>query len=265
MSMQDKSREVREQGDGMSEVVISEHASDLAGAAAAESIIRAIDTHGRARVIFASAPSQEGMLRRLSAHPGIEWPRVQSFHMDEYLGLPMDHPRAFGQWLGDRLPEAALPGLHRIDSAADPITEISRYSSLVTREPIDLTCLGVGMNGHVAFNEPGARFDDPETARVVDLDLLSRRQQVEEGLFVTIDGVPEQALSLTFTALTAAEYLVCTVLGRHKAAAVADALEGPVTEQVPASGLQRIDGVRWFVDEHAASKLRGHRNETPSE
>lgn len=240
----------------MSDVTVSQDAGRLAGDAAGDAIARAIIVRGAARVIFASAPSQEGMLASLRARTDIDWSRVQSFHMDEYLGLPMDHPRAFGQWLWDRLPESALAGLHRIDSTADPASEIRRYSSLVATAPIDLTCLGVGMNGHVAFNEPGAvRFDDPETARIVELDLLSRRQQVQEGLFAEIDDVPARALSLTFTALATAEHLVCTVLGAHKADAVAASLDGEVTEKCPASGLQLIDGVRWFLDDQAASKI----------
>lgn len=237
-------------------VTVSLEAGRLAGAAAADAIEEAIARRGRARVIFASAPSQESMLHHLGERRDIDWSRVESFHMDEYLGLPMEHPRAFGQWLHDRLPSAALPGLHRIDSAAAPDAEIARYSAVVRAAPIDLTCLGVGMNGHVAFNEPGrVRFDDVDVARVVELDLLSRRQQVEEGLFATIADVPSRALSLTFTALAGAARLVCTVLGEHKAAAVADALEGPVTEDCPASGLQRIDGVQWFLDEESASRL----------
>lgn len=249
-------RPTREAATAGDEVTISADAGRLAGAAAADAIVDAITARGRARVIFASAPSQEAMLSHLGERRDIDWTRVESFHMDEYLGLPMDHPRAFGQWLHDRLPADALPGLQRIDSTADPAREISRYSALVRSDPIDLTCLGVGMNGHVAFNEPGAvRFDDADVARVVELDPLSRRQQVEEGLFATIDDVPVQALSLTFTALTAATRLVCTVLGEHKARAVADALEGPVTEDCPASGLQRVAGVRWFVDDSAASLL----------
>jgi glucosamine-6-phosphate deaminase len=226
---------------------------------AAAAILEALDARGGARVIFASAPSQEQMIAALSADPRIDWSRVTSFHMDEYLGLDPDRPQAFGRWLADRLPAAALPGFARIDSAADPTAEAARYAALLSEAPIDVTCLGFGMNGHVAFNEPGvARFDDPELLRVVELDARSRHQQVEEGLFPTLDDVPTRALTLTVPALMSAAVVVATVPGAHKARAVADALAGPVSPDCPASVLRTHPRASIHLDAAAAALVPEH-------
>jgi glucosamine-6-phosphate deaminase len=238
-------------------VHVREAAEDVgadAARAAAAAILEALDARGRARVIFASAPSQEQMIASLAADARIDWSLVTSFHMDEYLGLDPDRPQAFGRWLADRLPAAALANFARIDSAADPTAEAARYAALLTEAPVDLTCLGLGMNGHVAFNEPhDARFDDPEMLRVVELDIRSRRQQVEEGLFPTLGDVPTRALTLTVPALTSAAVMVATVLGEHKARAVADALLGPVAPACPASVLRTHPRASMHLDAPAAS------------
>lgn len=214
----------------------------------------ALTTHGAARVIFASAPSQEAMLTALAEEPGIDWGLVRSFHMDEYLNLPVDHPNNFGRWLEERLPVAAHAGLERIRTHGKPATEAVRYGALISESPIDLVCLGVGVNGHIAFNEPGTSdLDDPEIARVVTLNDASRRQQVDEKLFATLDEVPTQALTLTVPALLSARSLVCSVVGSHKADAVAQALHGPVGSSIPASFLRTHPDVTWFLDEAAAT------------
>lgn len=230
------------------------HAADHA----AEVVAAAIAARGRARVVFASAPSQEAMLAHLAHDRRIDWTLVESFHMDEYLDLPADRPQAFGRWLADRLPASALPGLERLRTDAPVADEVARYGALVRARPIDLTCLGVGVNGHIAFNEPGlADGDDPETVREVPLDDVSRRQQVDDGLFASIDDVPVRALTLTVPALLSARSLVCTVLGAHKAPAVARALAGPATNDCPASYLPGHPDVRWFLDGPAGSHLPG--------
>lgn len=243
----------------MSNVTI-ESSENAAGAAAAqqaaEAIVAAIEQRGKARVIFASAPSQASMLENLVADTRIDWSKVESFHMDEYLGLNMEAPQAFGRWLLDRLPESAAAGFDRIRTDAEPAAEIERYTAALKSAPIDVTCLGVGMNGHIAFNEPGdTDFADERWARKVDLDLMSREQQVEEGLFASLDEVPISAISLTVPALIAAGTMVCTVLGEHKAAAVARALEGEVSTDCPASILREHPEAHWFLDQEAGSKL----------
>ncbi|MDQ0614464.1 glucosamine-6-phosphate deaminase [Microbacterium sp. W4I4] len=228
---------------------------EAAGRAA--SVIRdTLATRGNARVIFASAPSQQAMLTALVEEPGIDWSLVRSFHMDEYLNLASDHPNSFGRWLEERLPVAAHAGLERIRTHGRPAAEAVRYGALISEAPIDLVCLGVGVNGHIAFNEPGTSDpDDPEIARVVTLNDASRRQQVDEKLFATLDEVPTQALTLTVPALLSGRSLVCSVIGSHKADAVARALQGPVDASSPASYLRTHPDVTWFLDDAAATGL----------
>ena len=223
---------------------------------AAEVLRRAIADHGSARAIFASAPSQQQMLIELAAAPDVDWSRVTSFHMDEYLGLSAEHPNGFGLWLRDHLPDAALPGFERIDTTGRPVAEAARYSALVAEAPIDLVCLGIGMNGHIAFNEPGfSGPDDPEVARIVTLDDASREQQVHEKLFDSLDDVPTQALTLTIPTLLSGRSLVCSVSGSHKAEAVARAAHGPIDGSCPASFLRTHTDVEWFLDSDAAALL----------
>lgn len=227
-----------------------------AAARAASALREAISDRGHARVVFASAPSQHEMLAHLAQEPGLDWSRIRSFHMDEYLGLAADHPAAFGHWLADRLPDTAHDGFRRIHTQDSLDEEALRYSELIDEAPIDVVCLGIGVNGHIAFNEPGAASStDPVTARVVPLDLTSRQQQVDEGLFADLEDVPTHALTLTVPALLSARTLVCTVIGTHKADAVARALRGEIDESSPASFLRTHPDVWWFLDAAAASAL----------
>ncbi|MGW7288148.1 6-phosphogluconolactonase [Streptomyces sp. NPDC054847] len=229
---------------------------EAAGGEAARIVCAAVAAKGEARVLFASAPSQEEMLAALLSNPLVDWNRVHAFHMDEYVGLPAASPRAFGAWLEERL-AAARPGrLERMRPDPEPAAEASRYAALVRAAPMDLVCMGIGMNGHIAFNEPGtARFDDPETVRLVRLDDTSRRQQVEEGLFPTPADVPTHALTLTVPALLSAKAVIVTVHGAHKAAAVAASLEGPVEAQCPASAIRTHPAVSVHLDAAAAGRL----------
>lgn len=245
--------------------VVIEPTEDEAGrraaAAAADLIVAAQQRSGAARVIFASAPSQEAMLAHLRTDTRIDWAKVRSFHMDDYLGLAPDHPQGFGQWLSDRLPEAARPGLQRIDATADPDAEIARYTGLLAEAPIDVTCLGIGVNGHIAFNEPGdTDFADSRLVRRIRLDDVSRKQQVDDELFETIEDVPEFALTLTVPALTGAAAMVATVIGPHKAEAVRAALEGPLTTDCPASVLRTHRQASLYLDAGAASRLTPERS-----
>lgn len=223
-----------------------------AGKAVAEDLNAAIADHGNARVVFASAPSQEAMIATLARQP-VDWSHVFAYHMDEYIGLAADHPQSFGQWLAERLP-SGLGGFDRICPGELPQSEIARYrANLAT--PMDVVCLGIGVNGHLAFNEPGASFDDPEPVRRIELDPTSRRQQVDDGCFGTLNDVPTAALTLTIPPLVGATRLTCTVLGDRKAEAVAAAFTGPVTERCPASVLQTRSDARIFLDEPAAARL----------
>ncbi|MGP9538626.1 6-phosphogluconolactonase [Brachybacterium sp. AOP43-C2-M15] len=240
-------------------VVVSaaaQEAGSAAGRAAADALAGILSSAERARVVFASAPSQEQMLRTLGEDPRLDWTRVDSFHMDDYLGLDPAHPAAFGTWLADRLPAEARPGLDRIRADADPAEEAARYGAALAAAPIDLVCLGIGVNGHIAFNEPGdTDFGTSDPVRLVALTEASRRQQVDEGLFPEIEAVPTTALTLTVPALISARTLVCTVLGEAKAAAVAATLAGPVRSEVPATAMLEHPDVVIHLDEAAASTL----------
>ena len=243
----------------------AESAGAAAGRAAADALTEILEQQDRARVIFASAPSQEQMLATLGADPRIDWARVQSFHMDDYLGLDPAHPAAFGTWLADRLPQAARAGLDRIRADADPDQEAARYGAALAAAPIDLVCLGIGVNGHIAFNEPGdTDFDTPEQVRLIELAHTSRQQQVDEGLFPDLESVPTTALTLTVPALLSGDVLVCTVLGEAKAEAVAATLAGPVDPRVPATAMLTHPRVRIHLDQAAAGLLPAqHRTDSP--
>jgi glucosamine-6-phosphate deaminase len=169
--------------------------------------------------------------------------------MDEYVGLPRGAPQSFGHYLSEHLYKHVTPGkVQSLDGAADPESEIVRYGALV-EEGVDLCCMGIGENGHIAFNEPGQTdFGDPRTVRRVELDAASRLQQVHDGCFSALDDVPREALTLTVPALMAATHVVCTVPGPTKRAAVAAALWGPVAPTCPASALRNHPSAVLFLD-----------------
>src|SRR6201994_4733378 len=151
-----------------------------------EALTRRLDSQPGVRIIFASAPSQEATLRHLAEQPGIDWSRVTAFHMDEYLGLAPDAPQRFGNWLREALLDRVPVGTaHLIDPGEDPQAAAERYSALLAAAPIDIVCLGIGVNGHLAFNDPPADFADPLTMKTVDLDSQCRQQQVDDKCFAT--------------------------------------------------------------------------------
>jgi glucosamine-6-phosphate deaminase len=225
---------------------------DLGRAAArdiAAAIIGRLETQAEVRMIFASAPSQEATLRELAEHRGIDWSRVTAFHMDEYLGLDPAAPQRFGNWLRaaflDRVPIGAA---HLIDTDAEP----GAYAALLSAAPIDITCLGIGVNGHLAFNDPPADLADPDLVKIVELDEVSRRQQVDDGCFATLDAVPHGAITLTVPALLSASEIFCMVPGERKRDAVTRALQGPITGALPASALRTHPRCTIYVDDGSA-------------
>jgi len=230
-----------------------------AAARAAAGHLRAIlARQGSARVIFACAPSQDEFLAALAAEPGVAWKNVTAFHMDEYVGLRATDPASFRDYLRAQLSTKVNIGcIHEIaGDAADSGAECLRYGALLQAAPIDLVCLGIGENGHVAFNDPPvADFNDPAWVKVVELDSQCREQHVNDGCFPSLNRVPRQALTLTVPALMSAARLVCVVPGQRKAPAVAATLQGPISTACPASVLRTHQGAKLYLDLASASKL----------
>ena len=223
-----------------------------AGTAAADAIRESIRTNGNARVIFAAAPSQNETLQTLIHAPGIDWTKVTALHMDEYIGLPPRAKERFSHYLKshlfDHLPFKAV---HLLDEPSLQLSTdelLRRYEKLLAEGPIDVVCMGIGENGHIAFNDPPADLSDPAPVKVVDLDDVCRQQQVNDGCFPNIDAVPKQAITLTIPALFAAKRLVCAVPGRTKCAAVRRTLTGEISAECPATVLREHSNATLYVD-----------------
>jgi len=229
-----------------------------AAAKAAEVINNALESNGRANVILATGTSQIEMLKNLVATDGIDWPKVTMFHLDEYIALGADHPASFRKFLKERFVDR-VPGLkevHFIDGDADdPRQECLRISSVIAMHPIDAALVGIGENGHLAFNDPPADFETEEPYIVVDLDEKCRKQQLGEGWFETLEQVPRRAISMSVRQIMKSECLIVTVPDSRKAQAVKKALEGEVTPLCPASILQEHENCKIFMDTEAASLL----------
>lgn len=207
--------------------------------------------------IFAAAPSQNEFLKALAGWEGIPWERINAFHMDEYIGLKQKDSRSFSGFLSqaifDRTP---FRSVNLLDGMAEPEEECERYSALLEQYPADIVFMGVGENGHIAFNDPGtADFEDPRLVKVVELEMACRRQQVNDGCFESLDQVPEQALTITIPGLTAPRHLFCMVPNERKAEAVSRMLRGDINETCPASILRRKAGAKLYLDAASASKL----------
>jgi glucosamine-6-phosphate deaminase len=224
------------------------------GAAAAADIAaelrRLLAAKRDVRMVFAAAPSQSETLAALVAAPGIDWSRVTAFHMDEYIGLPAGAEQRFAVWLDDQIfGRLGFGAVHRITPEPDPAAETVRYAGLLAAAPIDVVCLGIGVNGHIAFNDPPvADFADPLDVKIVDLDETCRQQQVDDACFATLADVPRRAITLTVPRLLRAERLFCVVPGRLKRAAVAATLGGPVATSCPASALRGHPAVTLYLD-----------------
>ena len=231
------------------------------GAAAAADIAACIkELLGRKSeiyMIFAAAPSQNEMLEALIADKEIEWNRVHALHMDEYVNLPSDAPQGFGNFLRraifDRVPFASV---NLIGTDADSEATCRRYDALLAANKVDIVCMGIGENGHIAFNDPHvADFNDPCRIKKVDLDQKCRQQQVNDGCFQTIDQVPTHALTLTIPTLYNVENIFCVVPAATKAEAVKNTVNGPVSEICPASILRTHDNAVLYTDSDSAALL----------
>jgi len=201
-------------------------------------------------VIFAAAPSQNEVLAGLCAAEGIDWKRVNAFHMDEYIGLPADAPQAFGNFLEEHIfGKVPFKKVYRLDGNREAGEECRRYGALLEAYPVDLVCLGIGENGHVAFNDPGvAKFDDSVLVKVAKLDEVCREQQVHDGCFGSLCEVPTHALTLTVPALMKGKYLVCTVPAATKKDAVTKTVHGEITELVPATAMRLHEDAVLYAD-----------------
>ena len=231
------------------------------GAAAAQEataiLQRAIREKGYANAILATGNSQITMLSQL-ALADVDWSKVSLFHMDEYIGLSPTHSASFRRFLREKIVDKVYPGaFYGVEGdAPNAEAECYRYASLLRRFPPDLCCLGIGENGHIAFNDPPfADFDDPVLAKIVALDEISRRQQVGEGHFPSLVTVPTHAITLTIPALLAAKRMLCIVPETRKAVPVKAALTGPITVTCPASILRSAPHARLYLDLDAASLL----------
>jgi glucosamine-6-phosphate deaminase len=231
-----------------------------AAADAAETIRAAVSASGRARIIAATGASQFEFLSALVSIPDVPWEHVEMFHLDEYIGLSSDHPASFRKYLRERLIEPARVGtVHLLDAEHDPRDVCARVGALISAAPVDIAFVGIGENGHLAFNDPPADFDTREPYLIVTLDEACRRQQVGEGWFPEVESVPPRAISMSCRQILAARRILCIVPDARKAHAVRAAVEGPVTPHVPASILQTHDDVTLYLDEASASQLqKGH-------
>jgi glucosamine-6-phosphate deaminase len=217
-----------------------------------------LDTKPAVRMIFAAAPSQNEFLEALSRSEDMDFSRITAFHMDEYVELPAGAPQGFGNFLRGRIfKKCSFREVHYINGLAKDIEEeCRRYSELLNREPIDIVCMGIGENGHIAFNDPGvADFHDPKTVKAVSLDPVCRQQQVNDGCFAGINEVPARALTLTVPALFKGGQIFCVAPAKNKADAVYFSLNNEIGEKYPASVLRNHGNAIMYVDRESGARL----------
>jgi glucosamine-6-phosphate deaminase len=225
--------------------------------AVAEKIKKLQKGQSEIRMILGSAPSQDEFFDELVKIEGIEWNKITAFHMDEYIGLNRNAEQLFSKYLVDRVfNKVPIKKAYLIEPFEDAEKEIKRYEELLREKPIDIVCLGIGENGHIAFNDPpAADFNDPYFVKIVTLDDISRKQQVNDGCFPQFKDVPKRAVTLTVPALLSGKYLSTVVPGTRKADAVAKTLTGEINTKCPASILRNHDNVILYIDKDSASKI----------
>jgi glucosamine-6-phosphate deaminase len=230
--------------------------SEAAAGHAAASIRHAIDRKGRARIVAATAASQLEFLSALTGHADIPWPRVELFHLDEYVALPATHPASFRRLLLTNVIEkTGITSYHLLDGEADPESVCREVGRALASERVDVAFVGIGENGHLAFNDPPADFNTTDPYIIVTLDEPCRRQQVGEGWFARLEDVPTTALSMSIAQILKSDEILAIVPDERKAAAVRATLEDAIAPAVPASILRTHPNVTLFVDEGAASRL----------
>lgn len=227
-----------------------------AAAHAASAIRQAVAARGRARIVVATGASQIEFLQALTADPSVDWARVTLFHLDEYVGLPITHPASFRKYILERVIQpVSLSDYLLLDGEGDPAEVCRQAGTAIASSPVDVAFVGIGENGHLAFNDPPADFVTEEPYLVVQLDEACRRQQVGEGWFASIAEVPASAISMSVRQILKAREIICVVPDARKAVPVKAALEGPVTPDVPASALREHANVTMYLDAGSAALL----------
>lgn len=228
----------------------------------AKLIREAIRDRGQAAIIVATGASQFATLASLIQQPDIDWQSVTGFHLDEYIGMPPTHPASFRKYLKERfVDQVPLAAFHYVngeglDGKGDVAAECERVGKLISAQPIDVAFVGIGENGHLAFNDPPADFETEQPYLIVDLDEACRRQQHGEGWFDTFDDVPSKAISMSVKQIMKSRHIICSVPDERKAEAVRKTVEGPVTNMAPASILQNHEACTLYLDPPSASLLR---------
>ncbi|MBI3475405.1 MAG: glucosamine-6-phosphate deaminase [Acidobacteria bacterium] len=223
---------------------------------AASSLRRAIHDQGGARIIAATGASQFEFLDALTSAPGIDWGRVEVFHLDEYVGLPITHPASFRKYLFERLiHKTGVTRYHLLDGDGDPEASIRKVARSLQSKPVDIAFAGIGENAHIAFNDPPANFETDEPYLIVDLDDACRQQQVNEGWFAELKDVPRKAISMSVRELMRAKEIIAIVPDTRKAQAVKMCLEGEVSPMVPASILRNHPNATLYLDHDSAALL----------
>ncbi|HOO98241.1 MAG TPA: glucosamine-6-phosphate deaminase [Bacteroidales bacterium] len=240
------------------ELIISDSTKEMGVKAAmtgALLIRKAVSVRGTANIIVATGASQFEMLAALVKEK-IDWPKVTAFHLDEYIGLPESHPASFRKYLRERFAGLVpLKEFHYVNGEGNPAEECRRLGDLIREHPVDVAFVGIGENGHLAFNDPPADFDTEEPYIVVNLDEACRKQQLGEGWFASLREVPMQAISMSIRQIMKSKAIICTVPDQRKAEAVRQTLNDPVSPQIPASILRHHHNAWLFLDKESASLL----------
>lgn len=240
-------------------IIISSTKKELGKKAAregAELIRKAIEEKGEVNIIVATGASQFEMLDALMQED-VDWAKVTGFHLDEYIGLPVSHPASFRKYLKERfVDKVSLKEFYYVNGdAEDSLAECKRLGEIIKQKPIDVAFIGIGENGHLAFNDPPADFETEEPFLVVTLDEDCRKQQMGEGWFSTFEDVPEQAISMSVSHILKSKAIICSVPDKRKADAVKKTVESEITAMVPGTALQKHDAVWLFLDPDSASLL----------
>jgi glucosamine-6-phosphate deaminase len=219
----------------------------------AELLRKAIEENGEANIIVATGASQFEMLNHL-VKEDVDWTKVAGFHLDEYIGIPETHPASFRKYLKERfVDKIPIREFHYVDPGDDPEAECERLGALISKKPIDVAFIGIGENGHLAFNDPPADFETEKPYLVVELDDACRRQQMGEGWFPALEDVPEKAISMSIRQILKSQAIICSVPDERKAQAVKGAVEHEVTPMIPATILQTHDHTWLYLDVHSVS------------